>query len=131
MTTIGGITQASTSECGCDLAAEWDAYTYRVSEIACTVKPLASTESQPACNGRAVVLPDLNRVECVLDASTDFADAAVHLRRFVEDGWDVWAVVPLARVGDAHLQFAGGVEYIQGWWPRGDGEIAFTAPEVP
>ena len=128
--TPSGTVQA---ECGCDLVAEWSAFAYRLRDFECRVTSLAESESTAAepCSGSAVAVPTLNRVECILDNDSDFSLASSQVYKLAEEGWDVWAVVPVARVGEAHLAFVGNAEFIQGWWPRPDGEISFTAPEVP
>jgi hypothetical protein len=80
----------------------------------------------------ALVLPDHRRVELFFDESMDLSEAADVLADLVERHWVVWAVVPLTRLGEAHIAFsATAAEYVQGWWVSEKQRFAFTEPEIP
>jgi len=124
--------QAETPACSCEVAASWAAFTYGLQGVEARIQPLAADpQSDTACSGQAVVLPHLNRVECVLGTSADFSNAHKRLAVLADNGWAVWALVPLARLGQAHTAFWGAAEFVQGWWQRDENEVAFTQPEVP
>jgi hypothetical protein len=118
------------SSCHCEAAANWAALTYEVGGVEASVKPLADSELDLACAGWAVVIPDLNRIECVLDAGTDLRLATDRLGDLSEAGWSVWALVPLAQLNQAHDVFRSTAEYVQGWWERED-HFTFSSPEIP
>lgn len=117
----------------CEAAASWAAFLYQLDGTEVVVRPLEepSQEKPRGCRGRAVVLPDLRRIEAVFDATTDFSGALAVLQDFVAEQWAVWALVPLGRLGEAHQAFSGTVDFLQGWWPRDARAFAFTQPEVP
>jgi hypothetical protein len=118
----------------CELAAKWSARTYEIGGLEAAIEPLMSepaADGSEACHARAVVVPKLRQVDCVLDGRTDFSRAAQDLSRYAEAGWSVWAVVPLARLGEAHTAFASSADMVQGWWAREDNALAFTQPEIP
>src|SRR4051794_36727960 len=86
-----------------EAAANQAALAYRLEgEVAHVEQFLPGLRDGPAYGGAAIVLPALRRVECVLDGSSDLADATKELVRLTEDGWSVWAVVPLHLLGVAH-----------------------------
>lgn len=122
---------AASTGCSCEAAASRAAYSYEFDGVEARIESLAPDQSGDSrCAGRAVVLPSLRRVECVLDSSTDFDAAGKYLAEYGAEGWEVWALVPLARLGSAHTAFSHVADRVQGWWQRADTIIAFTSPEV-
>jgi hypothetical protein len=85
----------------------------------------------PGVGGAAVIAADSGVVECVLEDGTDPAELASGIARLAAAGWAVVALVPLARLGEAHRALRRSPARLQPWWldPR-DG-ICFGAPEVP
>jgi hypothetical protein len=77
-----------------------------------------------------LVLPNQRRVECVLDPERAVAEAVEEVATLVNGGWRVAALLPIQSLGAAHQAFRGLPMQLQGWW-RADGELKFTAPEVP
>jgi len=77
-----------------------------------------------------VVIPSLSRLDVTADDSTklDLVLAAVEEHRSA--GWDVWTIVPLRRLAEAHEACRGKTSMVQGWWVSG-GDVAFTPPQVP
>lgn len=117
--------------CTCDVAANQAVFSYELEGTIAKVEALDPTrDNDPRCAGRAVILPDLGRIECVLDSSTDFGTATGYLAGFRADGWEVWALVPLARLGEGHTAFGSVAECVQGWWQRPDSAVSFTSPEI-
>lgn len=120
-----------TMACSCDVAAGHAAFSYEFEGTSATVEALDPARGDdPRCAGRAVILPDLRRIECVLDSTTDFSAASGYLAGYRAEGWDVWALVPLARLGEAHTAFGQVADCVQGWWQREDAAVSFTAPEI-
>jgi hypothetical protein len=117
--------------CSCDVAAGQVVFSYELGGTDTRVEDLDPARGDdPRCAGRAVILPGLGRVECVLDSSTDFGAAVEYLADFRADGWEVWALVPLARLGEAHLSFGRTADCVQGWWQRPEAPVSFTEPET-
>jgi hypothetical protein len=90
---------------------------------------LVGTPANPAIPS-VLVLPDERRVECVLDPDSDVADAVDEVRTLVNGSWQVAALLPIQSLGAAHSAFRGLPMHLHGWW-RADGDLKFTAPEVP
>ncbi len=90
---------------------------------------VVGTPANPAIPS-VLVLPNERRVECVLDPDRDVADAVDDVTTLVNGGWRVAALLPISSLGAAHRAFRGLPVQLQGWW-RTDGELKFTAPEVP
>jgi len=86
--------------------------------------------SGPTWAGEALFVQALNRVECIVDASTHIDTVLDSIRSLSDDGWTIWAVVPQDQLGGAHRRFRQQVERVQGWWFDGD-RVAFSAPEHP
>ena len=93
--------------------------------------PWADDDDSVQCTGRFVVVPSLQRVDFIADLSGDLPATVDQLAGPVNAGWNVWAVVPLTRLAEAHDVFRDSVDYVQGWWMTTSGEISFTDPEVP
>jgi len=78
-----------------------------------------------------VVTQDLNLVEVVTTSSTDLAALGASCTVLEHEGWTVYALVPLNRLGEAHtLCRSSGVTRLQGYW-QGRETLAFGRPEVP
>jgi hypothetical protein len=78
-----------------------------------------------------VVVPDANLVEIVTEPETDLATLAASCAVLEEDGWRVFALIPLNRVGEAHTKCrSSGVTRLQPYW-RGRESVAFGQPEIP
>lgn len=122
---------ATPGMCQCEAAARWAVFAYEVGGIDAQIEPMPGpSETGGRCDGWAVIPKGLNRIECVLDANSDLTEASVRIHEFSEAGWDVWALVPLARLAGAHDAFRSEADYVQGWWER-DQQFAFTSPEIP
>lgn len=78
----------------------------------------------------AVVAPSERRVECVLDHTADPTVAGVASNRLAALGWELWVLVPVARMGTAHAVLRGLPLRLQPWWRDGAG-VHFGGPEVP
>jgi hypothetical protein len=121
------------STCDCDDAAEASAGSYRHDGHEVVIQPLISQDGAP-CKGQLVLVPALRHAEAVLDAETDFTPVKDQLLALSRSGWAAWAVVPLGRLGEAHLTFLGATEFVQGWWPyesEARPRVGFTEPQVP
>jgi hypothetical protein len=79
----------------------------------------------------AVVLPQLGRIECVLDYKADLGRAAEQLRALLVLGWNVNALLPIRSLGAAHQALRGLEIHMQGWWTLDDERLRFTSPETP
>ena len=122
---------ATPGMCRCEAAARWAVFAYEVGGIDAEIEALPGPGAAGGlCDGWAVIPRGLNRIECVLDANSDLAAASDRIRELSEAGWDVWALVPLARLAGAHDAFRSEADYVQGWWER-DQQFAFTTPEIP
>ncbi|KQS71209.1 hypothetical protein ASG41_20980 [Modestobacter sp. Leaf380] len=78
----------------------------------------------------AVLVPALRRVELVLDEQAPFAAVRHDLSRWLESGWEVSALTPLDRLGEAHTTLRGLALVLQGCWLR-DSQVRFTSGETP
>lgn len=79
---------------------------------------------------RAMVVPSLRTIEVALDDELE-PDALVPLAwHLVEAGWEPVVLVPLHRLGEAHLALRGVPCVLQGWWAA-DESVVFTGPERP
>ncbi len=78
----------------------------------------------------AVVAAAERRVEYVLDRTADPTVAAVAAGRLAALGWEVWVLVPVARMGTAHAVLRGLPLRLQPWW-RDEAGVHFGGPEVP
>jgi hypothetical protein len=79
----------------------------------------------------AVVLPQLRRIECVLDDEADMRHAGEQLRALLVRGWSVNALLPMHSLGAAHQALRGLRIHLQGWWTPADDRLRFTSPETP
>jgi len=79
----------------------------------------------------AVVLPQLGRIECVLDDRTDMRRAGEQLSALLVRGWSVNALLPMQSLGAAHQALRGLRIHLQGWWAPDDQRLRFTSPETP
>lgn len=126
------LTSTPPQVCRCEAAARWSVLAYEVSGVEATLEPFRGdlAPGGRGCNGWAVVIPSLGRVECVLDEGSDLGQASTKFHELSNAGWAVWALVPLTRLAGAHEAFQSAVDYVQGWWERKD-EFSFTQPEIP
>lgn len=78
----------------------------------------------------AVDIPELRRVEIVLQ--TDFAESVWDALTVldVDPLWHVCAVVPLSAMGKAHEALRDTGCDIQPWWTASDGSVAFGSVEL-
>ena len=129
VTGIEATAPAVTGNGAVSTAAEWAALSYRIEGVDAQVESLNAATRAPEV--RLVVVPGLRRVECVVHDESDFEAVATELDGFRRSGWGVWVLTPLKRLGDAHLAFHGGADYLQGWWVRPDKSVTFTAPQIP
>jgi hypothetical protein len=79
----------------------------------------------------AIMLPQLMRIECVLDDQADMRRAAEQIRALLLRGWTVNALLPLPALGSAHQALRGLSIQLQGWWTSDDDRLHFTSPETP
>lgn len=79
----------------------------------------------------AVVLPQLGRIECILDDQADMRHAGEQLRALLVRGWSVNALLPMHSLGTAHQALRGLRIHLQGWWAPDDERLRFTSPETP
>ena len=78
-----------------------------------------------------VIAPDAGVIEIVTDTDTDLAGLGTSCSVLEHEGWRVVALVPLARLGDAHtLCRSSGITRVQPYWRHGE-SIAFGRPEIP
>jgi hypothetical protein len=122
-----------TDSCSCEVAAQASALTYRLAGHTPQIRSIGP-DGPGTCAGRMVIVPELSHAEAVLDDETDFGAAREELAALNSAGWNAWAVVPIARLGEAHVTFADATECVQGWWTRGDlgvePPVAFTEPHL-
>lgn len=77
-----------------------------------------------------IVLPLLRRVEEIeTEESFTRADPSRYAA-FRDRGLEVWVLVPLDCLSEAHSRFRGAVDRIQGWWVEGS-RICFGRAEQP
>lgn len=77
-----------------------------------------------------LVLPGLRRVEEIeTEQSFDHVDEGriAQLRRL---GMELWILVPLSKIAEAHERFRGVADRLQPWWVDDD-RVAFGEPRVP
>ena len=86
--------------------------------------------SPGASSIRGVVVPRHQRIECVLPPTADLPTHVEALGRLAGGGWEVWALVPMGSMGDAHRLMRGVPVRLQAWWTDG-GDIHFGRPETP
>jgi hypothetical protein len=79
----------------------------------------------------AIVLPQLGRIECVLDDQVDMRRASDQLSALLRRGWSVSALLPVHALGTAHQALRGLSIQLQGWWAPEDKRLRFTSPETP
>ncbi len=111
-------------------AADWAALAYRVEGLDVRIEPLEEPEGKVS-EAQLVIVPSLRRVECVVDANSDFEAVARQLAVMSGSGWSVWVLAPLTRLARARVAFGPAVDQLQGWWERSDRSVTFTAPQVP
>lgn len=75
-------------------------------------------------------LPTLRRVEEIETDETLGSLDIAKLKRFRDAGIDVWVLVPLSRMADAHQKLRGLATRIQSYWLVGR-EPRFGNPELP
>jgi hypothetical protein len=79
----------------------------------------------------AIVLPQLGRIECILDDQADMRHAEEQLRELLVRGWSVNALLPMHSLGAAHQALRGLRIHLQGWWKPDDERLRFTSLETP
>lgn len=110
--------------------AQRAAQSYELNGHTAEVTVLTVETPQGGTGTSLVVIPSLSRLDVAADATTRFDLVLEALQRQRAAGWDVWALVPLDRLPEAHEVCRGVASAVQGWWLAQDG-LAFTAPEVP
>ncbi len=93
--------------------------------------PFGALVDTPEVGGSAVIAADAGIVECVLDETVDPGDVGPGIARLAAAGWTVVALVPLARLGEAHRSLRRVQARLQPWWADPDRGVCFGAPEVP
>lgn len=81
--------------------------------------------------GPALLVPDAGIAECVLDDGIDPVAMLPGIEALAADGWEVFVLVPAARMGIAHWDLRGCSALLQSWWPGPDESVQFGAPQVP
>lgn len=84
----------------------------------------------PGVAGGAVVAADSGIVECVLDDGVQPAELAAGIARLAAAGWEVVALVPLGRLGEAHRALRRIPARLQPWWVDARHGVCFGAPEL-
>lgn len=92
---------------------------------------LADLVDDPGVPGSAVIATDSGVVECVLEDGTDPVALGPGIARLAAAGWSVVALVPLARLGEAHRALRRRPARIQPWWADPRDGICFGVAEVP
>lgn len=118
------------NHCDCGIVAATAASTYSFLGHQSAVSSAPWTGST-SCRGQMVLVPELQHIDYVADAGGDLPSSVKPLVEQVDAGWEVWAIVPLAQLADAHDVYRDRINFVQGWWRGSSGEIAFTEPEVP
>jgi hypothetical protein len=77
-----------------------------------------------------IVAHEENRIECVIPRDADVSFYVATLDGLARAGWDVWVLVPTARLGSAHRHLRGVAVTLQPWWDTGTG-VFFGRPEIP
>jgi len=85
-------------------------------------------KNQPAVPD--LFLPGLRRVEEVETEETLENYDLSRLRNYTSHGLEVWVLVPLSRMAQAHDIFRGVATRIQAWWIEGS-KLRFGRPERP
>lgn len=123
---------SETQLCECLRVAETAAFSYVVHGHAADITEVSwASDDTHQCEGRFVFVQDLGRIDFVADAQDDLGPSVAPLSAQVDAGWEVWAVVPLSRLADAHVAYRDKIDFVQGWWQSASGEIAFTEPQIP
>lgn len=93
-------------------------------------------EAVPYWNGSSnghkkpdLVIPALRRVEEIETDETLPSLEQSKIDHFVDQGMEVWLIVPLSKLGYAHDRFRGQASRVQAWWVK-DGRICFGRPEA-
>lgn len=76
------------------------------------------------------LIPEKRRIEKIY-SSKGFE--SVDLKRYEEyrsKGFEIWIIVPLSSMAEAHDIFRNQVDWIQGWWAK-DNSIKFGSPRRP
>jgi hypothetical protein len=77
-----------------------------------------------------LLLPTLRRVEEIETEETLSSVDSAKLTRFRDAGIEVWVLVPLSSMADAHRRLRGLATRIQSYWLVGS-EPRFGSPELP
>ena len=84
----------------------------------------------PAGAARVVVVPKLRIVEIMLDDESH-PDALANVAWTLDDrSWKLNVVLPLERLGEAHIALRGTPSTLQGWWYEDDA-VHFAGFERP
>ena len=80
----------------------------------------------------SLCLPGLRRLETVHDELPSAGPDLEDFRQLGARGLEVWALVPLSSMWEAHGRFRGVADRIQAWWWDGeDKRVKFGVPEMP
>lgn len=76
-----------------------------------------------------LLIPSLRRIEEVeTDETFDELDPS-EFEDFLREGLEVWLLVPLGKLGQAHTRFRGKAHRVQAWWVN-DERICFGRAEA-
>jgi hypothetical protein len=86
---------------------------------------------------KAVLVPRVTQIECVLDPAKSMRDARHDLVALLAEGWvaaEGWrvsALVPISKLGAAHEALRGLDLRLQGWWTNAENGLRFSSAETP
>ncbi len=97
--------------------------------------PVATLVDMPAFHAApdtamAVMVPDLQRCELVVDDAVPLARLQPVAEMLAEEGWTVTVLVPTRRTGEAHRDLRGARCGIQPYWLEGK-ELHFGRHQLP
>ena len=75
-----------------------------------------------------LLIPSLRRVEEVETEDTIQQVSSERLIGYQTKGLEVWILVPITKLGEAHQRLRGAASRVQPWWIH-DGRICFGRPE--
>ena len=90
---------------------------------------LTSESAGGALDPPTIITSD-QTLECILDREADPAELAKALQELDGQGWKAVVVVPLERLGHAHVALRGTPALLQSWWTVGD-TVHFGHHEIP
>jgi hypothetical protein len=76
------------------------------------------------------VIPELRRVECLVDSSVDYDALRRSLASLTGAEWTACVLTALGRMARAHEELRGTPVRLQGWWRDEDSAVHFTADQV-